>query len=314
MSLDGHVERPVHIGMAALKRLPATSQWALLECSGNKRALFTPKPEGDPWLGGAAGNLEWTGVPLRTVLEQAGIRPGASWVRFTGADAGRFQETGQWVHFERALPIAAAMEPHVMLAWGMNGEPLPFEHGGPIRLIVPGWYAMASVKWVTRIEVRREPFRGPFQVRDYVYLPEPGAYDRAEPVTLGKVNSVITYPEEGTVLRPGRLVVRGLAWSGAAPVAQVEVSLDKGETWARADLLEPVARYAWRLWSITLDAVPPGRYSVWVRATDEAGNAQPVQAPWNAKGYGNNNISVMSLTVSLRPSHRTQVHTNTTNT
>jgi DMSO/TMAO reductase YedYZ molybdopterin-dependent catalytic subunit len=303
-AVEGHVERPGVWGLASLRRLAATSLWAVLECSGNKRALFQPKPEGDPWLGGAVGNAEWTGVPLRAVLEQAGVKPGARWVRFTGADAGRFQETGRWVHFERALPLAVAMDPQVLLAWQMNGQPLPFRHGGPLRLVVPGWYGMASVKWLIRIEVRQEPFTGPFQVRDYVYLPEPGAYDRAVPVTIGKVNSIITHPAGGSSQRPGRLVVRGFAWGGAAPVERVEVSLDQGGHWVQAQLAEPVSRYSWRAWSHTLQSIRPGSYAVAVRATDQAGNLQPTEAPWNAKGYGNNSVSVTQVTVSLRPTSR----------
>ncbi|HYG58032.1 MAG TPA: sulfite oxidase [Symbiobacteriaceae bacterium] len=301
--VEGAVDRPQKVELWELKRQVPTSQWVTLECSGNKRAFFEPPAEGDPWRGGAVGNAQWTGVPLRAVLIRAGVKPGATWVRFSGADAGRFKETGQWVHFERALPLAQALDAGVLLAYEMNGEPLPMAHGGPVRLVVPGWYGMASVKWVSRIEVRTEPFRGPFQVRDYVYLPAPGAYDQAVPVTVGRVSSVITAPADMAEVRPGTLLVTGLAWSGAAPVARVDVSLN-GETWVPATLDEPVARYAWRGWHCSLPDVRPGKYLINARAADELGNVQPFKAPWNAKGYGNNQIAQANISVSMRPTQR----------
>ena len=305
LSVEGAVERPQRLELWELKRMAATALVAVLECSGNKRGFFTPPAEGTPWREGAVGNAEWGGVPLRLVLARAGVRPGAAWVRFTGADAGRFKETGQRVHFERALPMPVALDPDTLLVWEMNGEPLPEAHGGPLRLAVPGWYGMAWVKWLTRLEVRTRPFRGPFQVRDYVYLPEPGAYDRAEPVTESRVNSAIAWPADQAVVPPGDLVVRGFAW-GPAPVTRVDVSMDGGRTWTGATLVEPVARHAWRLWHCVIPDVRPGRYRILARAADAAGHLQPAGAPWNAKGYGNNQISFVSITVSVRPPTRSK--------
>jgi len=301
LRVEGEVERPFTMGLAELVRQPSTSLWMVLECSGNKRSSMEPRPEGTPWRDGAVGNAQWTGVPLAALLNRAGLHHRAVEVRFSGADSGRFKETGEWTHFERSLPLAEALKPGVLLAHGMNGDPLPRAHGGPVRLVVPRWYGMASVKWLVRIEVRSKPFRGPFQIRDYVYLPEPGAYDRATPVTFGKENSVITSPAPRTVVRPGRLTVRGLAWGGRAPLRQVETSLDGGNRWVEARLVGPAAPEAWRLWDFQIDNVPPGEYRVLARATNEAGESQPMKAPWNAKGYGNNAVAEASVTVTLRP-------------
>ncbi|HYF92790.1 MAG TPA: sulfite oxidase [Symbiobacteriaceae bacterium] len=301
LAVEGAVRRSLSLGLHDLRHMGALSRWVTIECSGNRRSLFVPPAEGTPWRDGAVGNAEWIGVPLRTVLLRAGLAEGAAWVRFTGADEGRHKETGQRVHFERALPVNYALNPDVLLAWAMNGEPLPHKHGGPLRLIVPGWYGMASVKWLTRVEVRTQPFRGPFQVRDYVYLPAPGAYDRATPVTLGRVSSIITHPSTGAAVPPGNLLVSGLAWSGEAPVARVEVSADQGAHWQPAELLEPAARYAWRRWECLLTGLTPGNVEILARATDAAGRTQPRQAEWNAKGYGNNQMPQVPLTVTRRP-------------
>jgi DMSO/TMAO reductase YedYZ molybdopterin-dependent catalytic subunit len=301
LTVEGEVERPFQLGLWELTRLPAISLWATLECSGNKRAFFDPPAQGTPWTEGAVGNAEWGGLPLRAVLARTGVKPGSIEIRFTGLDSGRHQETGETVHFERSLPLAVALDPATLLAWRMNGEALPPEHGGPLRLIVPGWYAMASVKWLTRIEVRRQPFRGPFQVRDYVYLPERGAYDRAVPVTAGRVNSFINWPVGGSVAPPGRLTVQGLAWGGEAPVAGVAVSPDGGRTWEPAVLAGPEAPYAWRQWSCTLERLLPGELVLRSRARDADGREQPERAPWNAKGYGNNQTVPVRVMVSRSP-------------
>lgn len=295
----GEVARPLDLTLSQLQAMSRTSRWVTLECSGNKRSWFQPPAEGTPWRDGAVGNAEWGGVLLSDLLRQARPNPRAVEVLFVGADQGEFKETGEHVHFARSLPLAVALAGGALLALTMNGESLPHKHGGPLRLIVPDWYGMASVKWVTRIELLSEPFRGPFQVRDYVYLPAPGAYDRSVPVTLQKVDSVITHPRPGQTFKPGRVPLRGVTWGGSSPLESVEVSLDGGDTWAQAELAGPAQPAAWRLWQYATPSLPPGNYQVLVRATNTGGDVQPAEAPWNAKGYGNNAVPRVRFVVSL---------------
>lgn len=297
LEVSGAVNRPLRLSLDDLRAMEQTSQWATLECSGNKRSFFQPPAEGIQWREGAIGTAEWGGVPLLHLLQMAGVQPGAVEVAFTGADGGSFKETGAHVHYARSLPLCEAVRPDVLLALTMNGEALPEKHGAPLRLVVPGWYAMASVKWLTAIEVRREPFRGPFKVRDYVYLPRPGAYGEAVPVTAQRVNGAISQPVTGARLRPGRLAVRGVAWGGTQPLRRVEVSLDGGRRWAEAAWAGPSGPNTWRLWHYQTPALRPGRYLIAARAIDAEGRTQPSRAPWNAKGYGNNQIVPVAVTV-----------------
>lgn len=288
LTISGAVNRPLSLSLADLQVMPRTSQWTTLECSGNKRGLFSRKTEGDQWTSGAIGNAEWAGLPLDKLVRQARVRPDAVEVLFTGADQGVFKETGERVHFARSLPLAAAFDPAVLLALEMNGEPLPEKHGGPLRLIVPRWYGMASVKWLTRIEVLPRPFTGPFQRIDYVYLAEPAG--RAVPVTTWKVNSAIAQPWDGARRRPGPLLVRGAAWGGVPPLQRVEVSVDGGR-WAPARQVGPAGTATWRLWQYRTPPLEPGEHVILARATDGAGETQPLEAPWNVKGYGNNSAA-----------------------
>jgi DMSO/TMAO reductase YedYZ molybdopterin-dependent catalytic subunit len=289
LEVTGAVRRPLRLTLPDLQRMPQALQWTTLECSGNKRAFFHPPAEGTQWGPGAIGTAEWGGVPLAQLLSLAGVRPGAVAVLFTGADNGVFKATGEHVHFARSLPLAEARRADVLLALTMNGEPLPPRHGAPLRLVVPGWYAMAAVKWLTRIEVRTEPFSGPFQSRDYVYLPQPGT-----PVTVQKVNAAIAQPTEGAQVPPGPLTIRGAAWGGAQ---RVDVSIDGGWRWQQADWAGPALPHAWRLWQTVTPPLRPGRYVLAARAAGPDQKTQPLAAPWNAKGYGNNAIVPVRITV-----------------
>ncbi len=297
LDLTGAAARPLRLSLDDLRRMPQTSQWTTLECSGNKRAYYEPETEGTQWTAGAIGNAEWGGVPLATLLALARPLTGAVEVLFVGADEGIFKETGERVHFARSLPLDQALRPDLLLALTMNGEPLPQRHGAPLRLVVPTWYAMASVKWLTRIELLTRPFRGPFQVRDYVYIPSPGAYDRSVPVTWQRVNSTITQPVDGARVQPGPLTVRGVAWAGNAPPERVEVSLNGGRSWTCAELIDPALPAVWRLWHWVSPPLSPGVYQILVRATDAAGETQPRRAAWNAKGYGNNSMIPLTIIV-----------------
>lgn len=286
LEVTGGLRRPLRLSLGQLRAMAQGREWATIECSGNKRSYFEPPAEGTPWREGAIGNAEWAGVPLRHLLRLAGVRPGALEVAFYGADS-----------FARSLPLAEALRPEVLLAITMNGEGLPAKHGAPVRLVVPDWYAMASVKWLTRIEIRLAPFRGPYQVRDYVYLPRPGAYDQAVPVTRWKVNSAVVRPPDGARVAPGPLLVCGAAWGGTGPLRRVEVSLDGGRRWAEATWLGPAVPHTWRLWQWMTPPLGPGHYRIASRAVDGSGEIQPARAPWNAKGYGNNAIHPVTVTV-----------------
>lgn len=293
LEVGGLAARPLRLSLSDLRALPRTSRWVTLECSGNKRRLYTPPAEGTPWGDGAIGNAEWGGVPLGTVLRMAGPLPGVREVVFTGADT-----------FARSLPLEAALDPGVLLALEMNGQPLPFVQGAPARLVVPRWYGMAAVKWVTSVELIKGPFRGRFQAREYVYLPRPEAYEEAVPVTTQRVNATITYPRDGARVKPGPLWVRGAAWGGTPPLRRVEVSLDGGAAWAEAEFVGPEQPDAWRLWQFRTESLGPGRHIVLARATDAAGVTQPREAAWNAKGYGNNQMPAVEFVVGLLSSRR----------
>lgn len=277
--------------LADLQAMARTSQWTTLECSGNKRAYFDPPVKGEPWRDGAIGNAEWGGVPLTHLLRMAGPLDGVVEVLFTGADRGKHKETGEQVHFARSLPLADALRPDLLVACTMNGEPLPHKHGGPARLILPGWYGMAAVKWLTRIELLKEPFKGPFQSVDYVYIPQ------GVPVTEQKVDSTITQPEDGARLLAGPVTIRGAAWGGAQPIGQVQVSLDGGGSWQEAELVGPEQPNSWRLWQLVTPPLRQGRYRLMARAVDAVGETQPLKAEWNEKGYGNNQMPLVRFTV-----------------
>jgi DMSO/TMAO reductase YedYZ molybdopterin-dependent catalytic subunit len=244
------------------------------ECAGNGRALMDPDGPGEQWLTGAVSTAQWTGTPLRSAIE---LLDTAVEVVFTGADGGQFL---------RSLPREVAMDPATLLALEMNGEPIPPRFGGPIRLVVPGWYGMASVKWVARIEAVEQPFQGEFQTRKYVYAP-------GEPVTRMKIKSVFAEMPHWV---PARIPLRisGVAWGGEG-VARVDVEI--GGERRRARLVGPALPYAWRRFELDWTPEAPGRYVLGCRATDTAGNPQPDEPDWNALGYAYNAVQRIAVTV-----------------
>jgi DMSO/TMAO reductase YedYZ molybdopterin-dependent catalytic subunit len=296
LAVHGDVRQPLLLAWDELRGMPARTLTVTLECAGNGRTRMTPLPPGHPWDLGAVSTARFTGVPLRDVLERAGIGGGAVEVAFAGADAGT-TETGRFARFERSLPLDAALDPDVLLAWEMNGEPLPPRHGHPLRLVVPGWYGVASVKWLTEIRVLDTPFDGFFQRERYVYRGEAGMAD-GTPVTRMRVRALVAQPAEGDRL-PNAVAadVRGTAWSGEAPVRRVEVSFDGGATWGDARLGRAESPYAAVPWSVAWTPARPGRYELLARATDEAGNVQPLDPVWNELGYGNNVVHRVNLEV-----------------
>lgn len=297
LSIGGAVRNALTLGLDELRALPAQSVTMTMECAGNARSLVTPLPPGQPWGLGAVSTARFKGVRLRDVLERAGVREGALEVLFVGADAG-VVSPGRTVRFERSLPLDRALHPDVLLAWEMNGEPLPPRHGYPLRLVVPGWYGVASVKWLTQIRVLDAPFDGHFQTERYIYLAEPGIAD-GTPVTAMRVRALIVHPAEGEQLPSGAATtVRGTAWSGEAPVRRVEVSVDGGATWRDAHLGAAASEYAAVPWSIAWTPVDAGRHVLLSRASDEAGNVQPMEHVWNELGYGNNAVHRLEVEVS----------------
>ncbi|HEX2094145.1 MAG TPA: sulfite oxidase [Longimicrobiaceae bacterium] len=294
IAVDGAVRERLELELGELSRLPGRSVALTLECAGNDRLSFTPLPTGELWGGGAVGTAVWGGVPLREVLSRAGLAPGAREVVVEGADAGPAEEGEGTIHFARALPVKKALDPDTLLALEMNGAPIPREHGAPARLIVPGWYGMASVKWVTRITVLTEPFRGYFQRDRYVY--DYGAGGTPEPVAEIRVKAAITAPRDGDQVPVGPVLVCGWAWSGAAPVSAVEVAADGGDTWDEARMLPASSRYRWQRWEYAWEVRSPGRHTLRVRARDDAGRTQPDAPRWNRLGYGANGVRTIVVT------------------
>jgi DMSO/TMAO reductase YedYZ molybdopterin-dependent catalytic subunit len=269
-----------------------------MECAGNGRARLEPRAVSQPWLLEAVGTARWGGTPLAPLLEEAGVPGGTVEVLFTGLDRGI--EGGDEQAFQRALQLDEALRGEVLLAYEMNGAPLPPQHGFPLRLVVPGWYGMTNVKWLSRIELLDEPFAGYQQ--SWSYRVRQSEDEAGEPLQRMQPRSLLMPPgipefltRERTVAA-GEVLVGGRAWSGFAPIAAVEVSDDGGSTWAPAEL-EPVGEpWAWRGWSYRWDA-RPGEHLLCSRARDEAGNEQPVEPPWNLGGYANNAVQKVRVVV-----------------
>jgi DMSO/TMAO reductase YedYZ molybdopterin-dependent catalytic subunit len=306
LQIDGLVRHRLNLQLAELKEFGAVSQLAVLECAGNGRNLFSPLALGEQWGLGAVGNARWTGVRLADVLEHAGIQRGAVEVVFRGADRGSMDDSPEVIAFERSLTVADARYSGALLAFAMNDEPLPPRHGYPVRLVVPGKYAVASVKWLTGITVTDRPFDGFFQARHYVHEWRRGGSVVREPVAAPRVRALITEPATADVLPHGIFTVRGVAWSGAAPVTRVMVSVD-GDQWQPARLEAPGRPgglrgdpdgHSWQRWELLVRPIHPGELTIRARATDGAGRIQPVQPEWDRRGYGGNFIH--EVTVRLR--------------
>ena len=297
LKIGGLVANPVNLTLEDIKQRPSRTLAVTMECAGNGRALMNPRPLSQPWLLEAVGTAEWTGTPLRGILEEAGIAPNAVEILFTGLDQG--VQGNEVQYYQRSLSIDEATRDEMLLAYEMNGEALQPQHGYPLRLIVPGWYGMTSVKWLDRIEAIAKPFDGYQMSATYRFSQTKN--DPGEPVTLIRVRALMSPPgipdfmTRTRLVEPGPVSITGRAWAGRQQVAGVEVSTDGGSTWAPASLDVrgdepvdgPVSPFAWRPWSFQWDA-RPGRYTLLVRATDSQGNVQPVSQPWNFQGMGNN--------------------------
>jgi DMSO/TMAO reductase YedYZ molybdopterin-dependent catalytic subunit len=298
LAIGGAVDRPATFTIDRLAAMPRRTLPVTLECAGNGRALLQPRPVSQPWLHEAVGTAQWAGVPLSALLDEVGLAPEAVELVFTGADRG--VEGGEENDYERALPMEAARGGDALLALEMNGQPLPPAHGFPLRLVVPGWYGMASVKWLTRIRALTEPFRGYQNAHAYRWREDPD--DAGEPLTQMRVRSLLAPPGIPEFLprtrrvRAGIVRLEGRAWSGEGEIVRVEVSTDDRRSWTDADLGPPIGTHAWRPFTFTWDA-EPGPAVVGSRATDATGATQPLEPPWNVGGYGNNAVQRIDVIV-----------------
>jgi len=296
LKVGGRVRTQRELTLDEIRAMPARTLAVTMECAGNGRARLSPRPMSQPWLVEAIGTAEWTGTPLAPILEEAGLSADTVELVFTGADRGVQGDEEQ--DYGRSLSVPDAMRPEVLLAYEMNGEPLQPQHGFPLRLLVPGWYGMTSVKWLTSIEAVAEPFDGYQQARAYHYQRD--ADDPGEPVTRIRVRALMAPPGIPDFFTRRRFVdagpvrLAGRAWSGSGPIARVEVGVDG--TWADADLDRPVGDYAWRGWSFQWQATT-GDHELSCRATDAAGEVQPVEQPWNYQGVGNNLVQRVAVSV-----------------
>ncbi|MFD8886106.1 sulfite oxidase [Streptomyces erythrochromogenes] len=304
LRVGGAVATAFSIGLEELLTLEHRELDVVVECAGNGRSLMRPAPPGLPWGQRAVGCAHFEGVPFRILADRAGTDPESVEVVFTGADSGTVR--GRRTPFERSLPLAAARHPDTLLATRMNGEPLTPEHGAPVRLVVPGRYAVADVKWLVGARAVTAPFTGVFQAEEYLYLTPHGTPEG--PVTTLRVKSLITEPTPDEDLRRGHeTLVRGHAWSGdGVPVHRVEVRAEHEDDgrdpdhvrgWHEAVLEPPAGPYAWRGWSYRWTPQQPGPYRLLSRATDARGDTQPPQAPWNARGYGCNPVASVEVVV-----------------
>jgi DMSO/TMAO reductase YedYZ molybdopterin-dependent catalytic subunit len=301
LMVDGLVRTPATLSLENLCARPAVSMPVMMECAGGGRARLAPRPVSAPWHDEAIGCAEWTGTPLRGVLEEAGLLDDAVELLFTAADRGVDQGVEQ--AYQRSLPVEEAMHEDVLLAYAMNGQPLPPSHGFPLRLIVPDWYGMASVKWLRSITAISEPFNGVQQTLLYRY--RSSEEDPGSPVTHKKPRAVMAPPgipeffSRARYMPVGRTLIEGRAWSGADLVSRVEFSADGGLSWEDARLGEPNGRHGWSGWSYEWEADEAGEYELCVRATDSAGRVQPLDSAeaWNQGGYGVNAVQRVPVRV-----------------
>lgn len=295
--VDGLVGSALSLDLEALRGRRQVSEVVTMECAGNGRARLHPRPVSQPWLVEAVGTSRWTGTPLAPLLREAGVDAAAVDVVFTGADHGI--ERGVEQDYQRSLSVSEAMNDDILLAYEMNGAPLLPQHGFPLRLVLPGWYGMAQVKWLTGISVVAEKFDG-YQMRAYrlrQHSDDDGvALTRIEPRALLIPPGFPDFMSRARVLRPGPTTIEGRAWSGWAPVDAVDVSVDGGQTWAAAEVEPALERWGWSRWTWSWPA-PVGNYVLAARAHDVSGRSQPVDPRWNRGGFANNLVQQVSVAV-----------------
>jgi DMSO/TMAO reductase YedYZ molybdopterin-dependent catalytic subunit len=298
LEVTGLFSKPLSLTLDEIRSRPARTVAITMECAGNGRALFEPRPVSQPWLLEAIGTFEWTGTPLCGILEEAGLSDKAAELVFTGIDQG--VQGGEVQYYQRSMSAREALREEMLLAYGMNGQPLQPQHGYPLRLLAPGWYGMACVKWLSRIEASAEPFHG-YQM-DHSYRYARSANEIGEKVSLIRVRALMVPPgipdfmTRTRLVQAGPITLIGRAWAGRKSVSRVEVSVDNGTTWCEAGLGEHLSPYSWRSWSFLWNA-EPGAFTLSVRATDSDGTVQPMQQEWNFGGFGNNSVQRVSVIV-----------------
>jgi DMSO/TMAO reductase YedYZ molybdopterin-dependent catalytic subunit len=306
LRVDGYVEHELVLSISDLRAMPSTTRVLTMECAGNGRALLAPRPSSQPWLVEAVGTGEWTGVELQHLLMAAGLQHAAVEVLFTGADRGVEGGVEQW--YQRSLSVRDAVASGALLAYDLNGAQIPPQHGFPLRLVVPGWYGMTNVKWLSAITAIDTTFDGYQQTVGYRVRADDE--DPGTPVTRMVPRALLCPPgvpdffSRARTVDTGECVLMGRAWSGAAPVANVEVSVDGGENWSSARLDdEDAVAGRWIGWSFAWRA-QPGDYELCCRATDAAGTPQPLAQQWNVGGYANNAVHRVPVRVIARNDHQ----------
>jgi DMSO/TMAO reductase YedYZ molybdopterin-dependent catalytic subunit len=295
LPINGRVEKPLTLGLQEIKRLPARTLRVTMECAGNGRAQLSPRYPSVPWLEEGVSTADWTGAALSGLLNKAVLKKTAREIVFHGADRGF--DAGVEHDFARSLALEHAMRDEVLVAYAMNGTPLPPQHGAPLRLVVPRWYGMASVKWLRAIEAIDGAFDGLQQARSYHFRRHPG--ETGEPCTLMRVNSLMAPPgipdfyTRKRVVEAGTIEIVGRAWSGHAPIARVEFGVNGA--WQEAHV-EAAGRFCWQAWRARWQA-RPGEHELACRATDAEGHTQPLEPPWDLSGFGNNGVQRLRVTV-----------------
>lgn len=287
LAVDGDVETPLSLSVAELRAMPAATVTVTLECAGNGRAFFTPPVAGIQWKKGAVGTARWRGARLADVLKRAGAKSTARFVHMQGAD----RPLGTMPAFVRQVPLDKAMHPDTLIAYEMNGQPIPPVHGFPLRAIVPGWEGAYAMKWLASLRVSATPSDSFWVATAYRYPSRrvaPGATVAAEdmaPLTGLVVKSLITTPLDGATLPRGAIAVAGFAWAGERDITRVDISTDSGATWQPARLVGEQQRYTWRRFEYAFEATRAESCLILSRATDDRGNVQPAVAHWNPSGY-----------------------------
>jgi DMSO/TMAO reductase YedYZ molybdopterin-dependent catalytic subunit len=299
LEVDGRVERPLSLTLAELRSRPATELVVTMECAGNGRAQVEPHVVSQPWLVEAVGTARWRGIRVGDLLDEAGVGRDAVEIVFNGLDRGVEGEEEQ--HYARSVALAELLTGEAILAYEVNGVSLPPQHGFPLRLVVPGWYGMTSVKWLARMSAVTTPFDGYQMRKSYRLRAEEGEegvpLSRMRPRSLLVPPGIPEFMGRSRVVQAGRCELRGRAWSGISEIAGVDVSTDDGATWSAAEV-EPdsLGRWAWRSWRFDWEP-SPGEFVLCSRARDAAGNVQPLAPAWNVGGYANNAVQRVAVTV-----------------